>query len=84
MDARRTSNQSVEVSLSNAEAVVLHEALAYGEWSGEFADMSFVDPIFVEVLSRLQLALAPTISELGSEGYGAAVNAALQQLRPAP
>jgi hypothetical protein len=84
VEASRASSSSVQVSLSYAEAVTLHEALAYGEWSGEFAQMSYRDPLFVSVLSRLQLSLAPLIPELGSERYGAAVDAALEQVRPAP
>ncbi len=84
VDAHRESSDSVEVSVTYAEAVALHEALAYGEWSGEFEQMSFVDPLFVTVLGRLQQALAPLIPELGSDGYSAAVDDALEALRSAP
>ena len=84
MDARRASSGSVELSVTYPEAVALHEALAYGEWSGEFEQMGYLDPLFVSVLGRLQQALAPLIPELGSDSYSAAVDEALQALRPAP
>jgi hypothetical protein len=84
MNARRASSGAVEVSITHAEAVALHEALAYGEWSGEFEQMSFRDPLFVTVLGQLQQALAQVIPELGTDGYGAAVHRALDELRTEP
>lgn len=82
MDADSASGSSVTLTLSYDEAVILHEALAYGEWSGEFEQIDFLDPLYVEMLSRLQLALARLIPELGSEDYGPLVKAALAAVRP--
>lgn len=59
VDGHRASSGSVEVSVTYAEAVALHEALAYGEWSGEFEQMSILDPLLVTALGRLQQTLAP-------------------------
>jgi hypothetical protein len=81
MDARLTPNGDVLVTLSYPEALALHEALAYGEWSGEFESVSWQDPLFPEVLSRLQGAVSPLISELGTPSYGQAVEKALEVLR---
>jgi hypothetical protein len=81
MDVRLVAKGDVQVTLSYAEAVTIHEALAYGEWSGDFEAVSWQDPLYAKTLSRLQLAVAPMIGELGTPSYGQAVESALGALR---
>ncbi len=71
----------VTLTLSKAEAVTLHELVAFSEWSEELRFVEVRNDAERKVLSRLQLALQPLIPELGKPGYGNVVTAAWTAVR---
>jgi hypothetical protein len=55
--------------MSEAEAVVLHEVIAFSEWSNGFDAIELRDPSERKALSAVQQTQAPLIPGLGREAY---------------
>lgn len=70
--------------MSHAEAVVLHEVVAFSEWSNELTEIELRQPVERKVASGVQRALAPLIPELGTDEYGDTVRRAQSQVDPTP
>lgn len=81
MDAEPMGDGEVRLVLSEAEAIALHEVLARAEWAEDLGVVEPSDPAEVEVLSRVQQALAPHIAALGTDSYNATVDEAWKRLR---
>jgi hypothetical protein len=70
------------VKLDYAEAVILHEVLAFSEWAEDLDVVLVRTPGQKEILSRLQMALQPLIRELGTDSYEETVSEAEGQVLP--
>jgi len=70
--------------MAYAEAVVLHEVVAFSEWSNELTGIELREPVERKVVSDVQQSLAPLIPELGTGEYGTAVRRAQSQVDPTP
>ena len=68
------------LTLDYAEVVALHEVIARAEWADDLKVIELNGDAEQLVLSRLQLALAPLVRELGTTDYGAAVQSAWRQI----
>jgi len=55
--------------MSEAEAVVLHEVIAFSEWSNELDAIELREPAARKALSAVQQTLAPLIPGLGTDLY---------------
>ncbi len=76
MEAHREPDGGVCLRLSQAEVVVLHEVIAFSEWSNELDAIELRLPVEQKIISAVQQSLAPLIPELGTENYGKAVSSA--------
>jgi hypothetical protein len=70
--------------MSEAEAVVLHEVIAYSEWSNELGAIELREPVERKVVSDVQQSLGPLIPSLGTEEYRATVERALSEIDSRP
>jgi len=84
MEACREDDGIVTVRMSEAEAVVLHEAIALSEFSNDLREIELRQPVEQKVFSDVQQALVPFIPGLGTDGYRATVEAAYSALDPGP
>ena len=84
MEAARGSDRRVTLHMSEAEAVVLHEIIAFSEFAHELEMIELARPVEQKVLSTIQWALAPLIPSLGEEGYQAELDRAYSAIDPAP
>ncbi|MFL6109591.1 MAG: hypothetical protein ACJ72D_20695 [Marmoricola sp.] len=84
MKADRAPDGSVVLTLSHEETVVLHEAIAFSEWSNDLDAIEISEPVERKVISDLQQSLAPMIPELGGDGYGATLRRARSSIDPSP
>jgi hypothetical protein len=76
VEAHREPDGQVSLRLSQAEAVVLHEVIAFSEWSNELDAIELREPVEQKVMSEVQQSLALLIPELGTETYGETVSRA--------
>ncbi|WP_306368189.1 hypothetical protein [Nocardiopsis sp. CC223A] len=72
------------LSLSQAEATVLHEPIAFAEFAYDPTSVESERPVEQKVLSDVQQVLAPLISGLGTDGYQAVMNSAYAAIDPGP
>ncbi|MGQ4271827.1 hypothetical protein [Nocardiopsis changdeensis] len=84
MRAADAPDGSVTLSMSQAEATVLHELIAFAEFANDLTSIEPERPVEQKVLSDVQQALAPLIRGLGTEGYGAALDRAFAAIDPGP
>ncbi|OIQ79532.1 hypothetical protein GALL_387220 [mine drainage metagenome] len=82
--ARREPDGGVSLRMSYAEAVVLHEVVAFSEWSNGLTEIELREPVERKVVSDVQQSLAPLIPELGTGEYGPSVRHAQSQVDPTP
>ena len=81
MEASSGQGGVVTVTLTEAEAVTLHELIAFSEWSEDLLSIEVRDEAEGKVLSRLQMALRPLIPGLGTPEYGTVVASAWTTVR---
>lgn len=84
MEADRDVDGGVILRLSYAEAVVLHEAVAFSEWSNDLAEIELREPVERKVLSDIQQSLGLLIPELGTGQYHDAVRRAQSEVDTGP
>lgn len=70
--------------MSEAEAVVLHEIIAFSEWSNDLVAIELRQPTERKTLSEVQQALAPLIPGLGTPSYQSTVDAAHAAIDSSP
>jgi hypothetical protein len=80
VDVDTSDGRSCRLTLDYAEMVALHEVIVRAEWADELNVIEIRSNAEQLVLSRLQLALAPLVRELGTSDYNAAVESALRQV----
>jgi hypothetical protein len=84
MEARRQPDGSVSLTLTEAEAVVLHEIIAVAEFAEDLDTVDLGEPVGKKVFSDIQQALAPLVPDLGTDRYGATVQGAYASIDPSP
>lgn len=84
MEARRQPDGTVSLDLTEAEAVVLHAAIATAEFADELDTVELGEPAEKKVFSDVQLALASLVPDLGTDRYGATVRSAYASIDPSP
>ena len=84
MRATDAPDGSVTLSMSQAEAAVLHELIAFAEFANDLTSVESEKPVEQKVLSDVQQALAPLIPGLGTDGYQAVMNRAYAAIDPGP
>ena len=84
MEASRTSDGTVHLLLTEAEAVVLHEAIATAEFAEDLEAVALGEPVEKKVFSDVQQALAPLVPDLGTDRYGLTVQGAYASIDPSP
>jgi hypothetical protein len=70
--------------MSEAEAVVLHEAIAFSKWRNYLAEIELRQPVEQKVFSEIQQALMPLIPDLGSDSYKGKRDHAHRAIDPEP
>ncbi len=83
MEATSTGD-GVTLSLTVAEAVVLHVLIASSEFAEDLDVIELPGPVDKKVMSDIQQALAPLIPLLGTTGYQATVDAAYGTIDAGP
>ncbi len=84
MDASKQPDGTVALSLTVAEAVVLHAAIATAEFAEDLDTVELGEPVEKKVFSDVQQALAPLIPDLGTDRYGVTVQGAYASIDPSP
>lgn len=84
MEARRQPDGTVSLILTEAEAVVLHAAIATAEFAEDLDTVELGEPVEKKVFSDVQQALAPLVPGLGTDRYGATVRGAYSSIDPSP
>lgn len=84
MEAVRGSDGRFTLRMSEAEAVVLHEVIAFSEFAHELEVIELDRPVERKVLSGVQTTLAPLIPGLGGDEYKAVLDRAWSSIDPAP
>lgn len=84
MQATDAADGSVTLSMSQAEATVLHLLIASAEFDNDLTAVLLSRPVDQKVLSDVQQALAPIIRGLGTDGYPAEVNNVYSAIDPGP
>jgi hypothetical protein len=84
VEASRENDGTVTVRMSQSEAVVLHEAIAFSEWNNDLSDIELRQPVEQKVFSDVQQALVPHIPGLGTDDYQATIDAAYSAINPEP
>ena len=70
MEASSGQGGVVTVTLTEAEAVTLHELIVFSEWSEDLLSIEVRDEAEGKVLSRLQMALRPLIPDWAPRSTG--------------
>ena len=70
--------------MSEAEAVVLHEVIAFSEWSNELDAIELREPTERKTLSEVQQTVVPLIPGLGTDAYQHTVEAAYAAIDSSP
>ena len=84
MDASQQPDGTVALSLTVAEAVVLHAAIATAEFAEDLDTVELGEPVEKKVFSDVQQALAPLVPHLGTDRYGQTVQGAYASIDPSP
>ncbi|GAB2498962.1 hypothetical protein [Nocardiopsis aegyptia] len=84
MRAADTPDGSVTLSMSQAEATVLHELIAWAEFAEDLTSIEPDGPVEQKVLSDVQTTLAPLIPGLGTDRYQAEFDRAHAAIDPGP
>jgi len=84
MRATDAPDRFVTLSMSQAEATVLHELIARAEFANDLTTIELAHPVDQKVLSDVQQALAPLIPGLGTDRYQAEINRAYLAIDPGP
>ncbi len=84
MEAFLKPDGVVSLSMTIAEAVVVHQLIAYSEFAEDLEIIELPVPVAQKVMSDIQQALAPWIPTLGTDDYGSTVESAYAQIDPAP
>ena len=84
MDASKQPDGTVALSLTVAEAVVLHAAIATAEFAEDLDTVELGEPVEKKVFSDVQQALAPLVPDLGTDHYGVTVRGAYASIDPSP
>ncbi|GIF67447.1 hypothetical protein Ais01nite_54820 [Asanoa ishikariensis] len=81
MEALEGSIGTVTLRMSQAEAVVLHEAIARAEFANDLGEIE-LQPVEQKVFSAVQQTLAPLIAGLGTDGYQGTLDRAYTAIDP--
>ncbi|WP_017597524.1 hypothetical protein [Nocardiopsis lucentensis] len=84
MRATDAPDGSVTLGMSQAEAAVLHELIAFAEFAHDLTSIESERPVEQKVLSDVQQALAPLIPGLGTDDYQTVMNRAYAAIDPGP
>jgi hypothetical protein len=84
MEAHQGSDGRISLHMSEAEAVVLHQVIAYSEWSNELDAIELREPVERKVVSDVQQSLDPLIPGLGTKGYQQTVTRAYSAIDSKP
>lgn len=84
MEASTQADGTVSLVLTEAEAVVLHEAIAAAEFADDLSTVELAEPVEKKVFSDVQQALAPLVPDLGTDRYGSTVKGAYASIDPSP
>ena len=84
VEASRENDGTVTLRMSQWEAVVLHEAIAFSEWGNDLSNIELRQPVEQKVFAEVQHALVPHIPGLGTDGYQATIDAAYVAIDPEP
>lgn len=84
MKCTRETDGTIILRLSEEEAVVLHEKIAYSEFADDLDNIELSEPVEQKVFSDIQQALAPLIPDLGTDAYGARVERAYAAIGTMP
>jgi len=84
MEARKQADGKVSLLLTEAEAVVLHAAIATAEFAEDLDIVELGEPVEKKVFSEVQQALAPLVPDLGTDRYGVTVQGAYASIDPSP
>lgn len=70
--------------MSQAESVVLHQVIAFSEWSNALDAIELRKPVERKVVSDVQQTLDPLIPGLGTDAYQSTVEAAYSAIDSRP
>jgi hypothetical protein len=70
--------------MSQAEYVILHQVIAFSEWSNELDSIELREPVERKVVSDVQQTLDPFIPGLGTDAYQSTVDAAYAAIDSRP
>ncbi|SEF12078.1 hypothetical protein [Jiangella alba] len=84
MEAVRGSDRHITLRMSEAEAVVLHEVIAFSDFAHDLEVIELDRPVEQKVLSEVQRALNPLIPGLGQDTYVAELDRAYSAIDPTP
>ena len=84
MEAQRKQDGQITLIMTEAEAVVLHEVIAFSEWSNELDAIELRHPVERKTLSEVQQTLAPLIPGLGTDAYQRTVETAHAAIDSSP
>lgn len=84
VESHREPDGRITLSMSEAEAVVLHQVIAFAEWSNELDEIELREPVERKVLSDVQQTLDPRIPGLGTDTYQRTVDAAYSVIDSSP
>ena len=79
-----STGDGVALSLTAAEAVVLHVLIASSEFSEDLEVIELPEPVDKKVMSDVQQALAPLIPQLGADRYQSTIDAAYRAVDAGP
>jgi hypothetical protein len=84
VEASRQAGGTVALFLTEAGAVVLHEAIASAEFADDLDNVALGEPVEKKVFSDVQQALAPLVPDLGTDRYGVTVQGTYASIDPSP
>lgn len=84
VEAVQEADGRIALRMSQAEAVILHEVIAFSEWSNELDAIELREPVERKVLSEVQQSLAPMIPGLGTDSYHGTVETAYSAVDSSP
>lgn len=84
MEATLRPEGVVTLSMTVAEAVIVHVLIAHAEFAEDLEVIELVEPVSKKVMSDVQQALAPCIPTLGTGAYGTTIERAYAEIDPRP
>jgi hypothetical protein len=84
VEAHREPDGQITLSMSEAEAVVLHQVITFSEWSNELDAIELREPVERKTLSEVQQTLDPLIPGLGTDAYQRTVETAYSAIDSSP